>query len=70
MRVEHGLFLLLYRACAIKTGSCFSKAATNGLFLIMIYLFILLLTDLANKFQVWPGFIYMSLVKQSCEIVY
>ena len=43
-------FSLIYRACATKTGSCYSKATTNGLFFIMIDLFILLLTDLASKF--------------------
>ena len=31
-----------------KNWICFSKAATNGLFLIMMYLFILSLTDLAS----------------------
>ena len=35
----------------------------------MIFPFVLSLTDLASKFQVWLGFIYMSLVKQSCEMV-
>ena len=47
---EDGLFVLIYRTCATKTGSCYSKAATNGLLFIMIDLFILSLTDLASKF--------------------
>ena len=42
--------LLIYHACKTKTGSCYSKATTNGLFFIKIDLFILLLTDLASKF--------------------